>query len=144
MCAADPRHGRYLTASALFRGRMSSREVDEQMMTVQNKNSSYFVEWIPNNVKSSVSRSSGLLIVRVLAHALNTMQTADIVALLQNPAKQNTAVDVEILRTFSIANAVRQHCTALPLHRHGDVRKSALTCRHHRCRSATSHQRDSR
>ncbi|EMS54798.1 Tubulin beta-1 chain [Triticum urartu] len=54
MCAADPRHGRYLTASAMFRGKMSTKEVDEQMMNVQNKNSSYFVEWIPNNVKSSV------------------------------------------------------------------------------------------
>ncbi len=54
MCAADPRHGRYLTASALFRGRMSTKEVDEQMLNVQNKNSSYFIEWIPNNVKSSV------------------------------------------------------------------------------------------
>ena len=54
MCAADPRHGRYLTASATFRGRMSSKEVDEQMLNVQNKNSSYFVEWIPNNVKSSI------------------------------------------------------------------------------------------
>ena len=32
MCAADPRHGRYLTASALFRGRMSTKEVDEQML----------------------------------------------------------------------------------------------------------------
>merc|ERR1711868_6623 len=30
MCAADPRHGRYLTCSALFRGRMSTKEVDEQ------------------------------------------------------------------------------------------------------------------
>merc|ERR1712051_787125 len=28
--------------------------VDEQMLNVQNKNSSYFVEWIPNNIKSSV------------------------------------------------------------------------------------------
>merc|ERR1712139_533582 len=54
MCAADPRHGRYLTASAMFRGRMSTKEVDEQMLNVQNKNSSYFVEWIPNNIKSSV------------------------------------------------------------------------------------------
>jgi tubulin beta len=54
MCAADPRHGRYLTASAMFRGRMSTKEVDEQMLNVQNKNSSYFVEWIPNNVKASV------------------------------------------------------------------------------------------
>jgi tubulin beta len=58
MCAADPRHGRYLTASAMFRGKMSTKEVDEQMINVQNKNSSYFVEWIPNNVKSSVSMSS--------------------------------------------------------------------------------------
>merc|ERR1711988_1027672 len=54
MCAADPRHGRYLTCSALFRGRMSTKEVDEQMLNVQNKNSSYFVEWILNNIKSSV------------------------------------------------------------------------------------------
>jgi tubulin beta len=54
MCAADPRHGRYLTACSLFRGRMSTKEVDEQMLNVQNKNSSYFVEWIPNNIKSSV------------------------------------------------------------------------------------------
>jgi tubulin beta len=38
----------------MFRGRMSTKEVDEQMLNVQNKNSSYFVEWIPNNVKSSV------------------------------------------------------------------------------------------
>jgi len=54
MCAADPRHGRYLTCAMLFRGRMSSKEVDEQMMNVVNKNSSYFVEWIPNNLKASI------------------------------------------------------------------------------------------
>ncbi|KAE8731848.1 Tubulin beta-5 chain [Hibiscus syriacus] len=54
MMCADPRHGRYLTACAMFRGKMSTKEVDEQMINVQNKNSSYFVEWIPNNVKSSV------------------------------------------------------------------------------------------
>jgi len=54
MCAADPRHGRYLTAAALFRGLMSTKEVDEQMLKVQNKNSSYFVEWIPNNIKASI------------------------------------------------------------------------------------------
>jgi len=54
MCAADPRHGRYLTCAMMFRGRMSSKEVDEQMMNVVNKNSSYFVEWIPNNCKASI------------------------------------------------------------------------------------------
>jgi hypothetical protein len=35
MCAADPRHGRYLTAAALFRGKMSTKEVDEQMLMVR-------------------------------------------------------------------------------------------------------------
>jgi len=54
MAACDPRHGRYLTAAATFRGKMSTKEVDEQMLTIQNKNSSFFVEWIPNNIKSSV------------------------------------------------------------------------------------------
>ncbi|XP_023241628.1 tubulin beta-4 chain-like [Centruroides sculpturatus] len=54
MAACDPRHGRYLTVAAIFRGRMSMKEVDEQMMNIQNKNSSYFVEWIPNNVKTAV------------------------------------------------------------------------------------------
>ncbi|XP_078282474.1 tubulin beta-2B chain-like isoform X2 [Rhinoraja longicauda] len=54
MAACDPRHGRYLTVAAIFRGRMSMKEVDEQMLNVQNKNSPYFVEWIPNNVKTAV------------------------------------------------------------------------------------------
>ena len=54
MCTADPRHCRYLTAACLFRGRMSTKEVDEQMPNMQNKNSLYFVEWIPNNIKASV------------------------------------------------------------------------------------------
>lgn len=41
MTACDPRHGRYLTAATMFRGRMSMREVDEQILAVQNKNSRY-------------------------------------------------------------------------------------------------------
>ena len=32
----------------------SFQEVDEQMLGIQNKNSSYFVEWIPNNIKTAV------------------------------------------------------------------------------------------
>ncbi|CAJ0765338.1 7627_t:CDS:2, partial [Entrophospora sp. SA101] len=54
MAASDPRHGRYLTVAAMFRGRCSMKEVDDQMLLVQTKNSSYFVEWIPNNVKTAV------------------------------------------------------------------------------------------
>ncbi|XP_076124549.1 tubulin beta-1 chain [Alosa pseudoharengus] len=54
MTACDPRHGRYLTVAGMFRGRMSTKEVDEQMLAVQQKNSSYFVDWIPHNVKVAV------------------------------------------------------------------------------------------
>ena len=43
-----------MTVASIFRGRMSMKEVDEQMLNIQNKNSSYFVEWIPNNVKVAV------------------------------------------------------------------------------------------
>jgi tubulin beta len=30
------------------------QEVDDQILNIQNKNSNYFVEWIPNNVKTAV------------------------------------------------------------------------------------------
>ena len=54
MAACDPKHGRYLTVAAIFRGRMSMKEVDEQMLSIQKKNSAYFVEWIPNNIITAV------------------------------------------------------------------------------------------
>ncbi|TVU14215.1 hypothetical protein EJB05_37667, partial [Eragrostis curvula] len=50
-----PRQELYLTASTIFRGKMSTKEVEEHMVNTQNKNLSYFVEWILNNIKSSVS-----------------------------------------------------------------------------------------
>ena len=53
MAASDPRHGRYLTVTAVFRGKVSMKEVEEQMQSVQNKNASNFVEWIPNNVSTA-------------------------------------------------------------------------------------------
>ena len=54
MAACNPRHGRYLVVIVIFRGQMSMQEVDEQMLSVQNKNSSHFVEWIHNNMKTAV------------------------------------------------------------------------------------------
>ncbi|XP_022841485.1 tubulin beta-2 chain-like [Olea europaea var. sylvestris] len=50
----SPKVSDTVVESAMFRGKMSTKEVDEQILNVQNKSSSYFVEWIPNNVKSSV------------------------------------------------------------------------------------------
>ncbi|ANB11081.1 beta-tubulin [Sugiyamaella lignohabitans] len=54
MAAADPRLGRYLTVAAFFRGKVSMKEVEDQMRSVQERNSAYFVEWIPNNVQSAI------------------------------------------------------------------------------------------
>jgi len=54
MCAADPRHGRYLTCAMMFRGDVTSEIVVDQMAEMENKHSSYFVEWIPNNIKASI------------------------------------------------------------------------------------------
>ena len=54
MAASDPRHGRYLAVSTIFRGRVSMKDVDDQMLSMQQKHSSYFVDWIPNSVKTAV------------------------------------------------------------------------------------------
>lgn len=55
MCACDPRRGRYLTAAAMFRGKVATRDVDECMHDMHQRLAPYFVEWIPNNITTSVS-----------------------------------------------------------------------------------------
>ncbi|KHN94229.1 beta-tubulin [Metarhizium album ARSEF 1941] len=54
MAQSDFRNGRFLTCSAMFRGKLSGKEVEEQMRKAQDKNSAYFVDWIPNNVQTSL------------------------------------------------------------------------------------------
>ena len=54
MIACNPRNGKYLTFAAMFRGMISMKEVESQMLAHQNKNSSLFVEWIPHNAKVAV------------------------------------------------------------------------------------------
>ena len=46
-------HGCYLTVAIVLRSCMSMKEVDEQMLNVQNK-SSYSVQWMANIVKTAV------------------------------------------------------------------------------------------
>jgi tubulin beta len=50
MTTIDPRHGRYITAFASFRGNIPSAVAQSQAENVLKKNSSYFVEWIPQNI----------------------------------------------------------------------------------------------
>ncbi|KII64252.1 Tubulin beta-2 chain [Thelohanellus kitauei] len=54
MVACDPRMGRYLTVAVIFRGHVSTKEIEDQVMSMQSKNSTYFVEWIPNNWKTAI------------------------------------------------------------------------------------------
>lgn len=54
MAICDLHHGRYLTRDAMFGGRISMKELHKRMLDTRNKNSSYFVEWIPNNVGTGV------------------------------------------------------------------------------------------
>ncbi|KAK2492253.1 hypothetical protein MC885_013530 [Smutsia gigantea] len=54
MAACDLRRGRYLTVACVYRGRMSTKEVDEQILAMQTRNHSCFVDWIPHNVKVAV------------------------------------------------------------------------------------------
>jgi len=46
--------GKYLTSSVTYRGAFSTQEVDNCVRDVQAAQSEDFVEWIPNNIKSSV------------------------------------------------------------------------------------------
>ncbi|CAJ2507545.1 Uu.00g087310.m01.CDS01 [Anthostomella pinea] len=54
MAACDFRNGRFLTCSAIFRGKVSGKEVEDQIRTLQDRNSSYFVDWIPNNIQTTL------------------------------------------------------------------------------------------
>jgi len=50
----NPDDGKYMTASLLFRGDIATQEVDQNVEKRQTANSDDFVEWIPNNMKTSV------------------------------------------------------------------------------------------
>ncbi|KAG8816500.1 Tubulin beta-2 chain [Serendipita sp. 399] len=50
LVACDPRMGRYLTAATIFRGNISSQEIEIAVQQLQTRNSSLFVDWIPDNV----------------------------------------------------------------------------------------------
>jgi len=54
MANVDPRKGKYLAASCMFRGKVPEHEVDAQMLLIQQREAAQFVEWIPNNIKSSI------------------------------------------------------------------------------------------
>lgn len=52
--ADDPKNGKYLTMTAIFRGGMSATEVEHEMNNIQQNHSKYFVDWLAHNVKVTV------------------------------------------------------------------------------------------
>lgn len=52
MATCDPRHGRFFSTAAIFRGQMSMKEIEEQIVSMQKKDSSNFIQWIPNNIQT--------------------------------------------------------------------------------------------
>jgi len=49
-----PDDGKFMTASLIFRGNMSTQEVEQNIQKRQSEKAEDFVEWIPNNMKTSV------------------------------------------------------------------------------------------
>ena len=58
MATANPQIGRYLTASVIFRGKVSTREIEDHLFKFQKKNDKLFVDWLPININSSVCNVS--------------------------------------------------------------------------------------
>ncbi|KAJ2514943.1 Tubulin beta-3 chain [Coemansia sp. RSA 2049] len=54
MVLTDPRHGRYLTCAAMFRGKVSLKECEDTILAYADKNPSVFIEWIPNSTQIAV------------------------------------------------------------------------------------------
>lgn len=50
----SPFFSRYLTIATIYRGKISMKEVDDQIFSMQNKYSPNFVTWIPNSIKTVV------------------------------------------------------------------------------------------
>merc|ERR1712087_1033890 len=49
-----PDDGKFLASSFVFRGAMTTQDVDTNMEKLQTARGDDFVEWIPNNIKSSI------------------------------------------------------------------------------------------
>mmetsp|Transcript_60594 Transcript_60594/g.69154 ORF Transcript_60594/g.69154 Transcript_60594/m.69154 type:complete len:311 (+) Transcript_60594:1-933(+) len=54
----DISNGRHMSAFAIFRGNdLSNHEIENELYTMTDKQNSRFVEWIPNNIATSISRA---------------------------------------------------------------------------------------
>eukprot|EP01126_Amoeba_proteus_P004612 TRINITY_DN11532_c0_g1_i1.p1 TRINITY_DN11532_c0_g1~~TRINITY_DN11532_c0_g1_i1.p1 ORF type:complete len:210 (-),score=33.42 TRINITY_DN11532_c0_g1_i1:91-720(-) len=60
MSALDPKRGKYISSCAIFRGNLSIQEIEAVLSTTREKNSAYFVDWIPDNLTGTLCRVPSL------------------------------------------------------------------------------------
>jgi len=94
---SDFRNGRYLTCSAIFRGKIAMKEVEDQMHAIQQKNSHDFVEWIPNNVLCSIPRRG----LKISATVVNLALWFCMQVQVRRPGRSLLSFPVACLRVVS-------------------------------------------
>ena len=69
MTSCNPRKGRYITLSTIFRGKVGAKDVSSELLKVRHELDKNFVEWFPHNIKTDTldiptygSRKSSTLI----------------------------------------------------------------------------------
>ncbi|PAA49513.1 hypothetical protein BOX15_Mlig001535g3 [Macrostomum lignano] len=55
MVKCDPRHGKYMACCLLYRGDVSSKEVNESIQKIKNKREIQFVDWCPTGFKVGIN-----------------------------------------------------------------------------------------
>lgn len=61
LVSVDTKHGRFVSSQLFFRGSaLKTHEVESEMGQSQYRNSSYFVEWVPNTISGTICRNSPL------------------------------------------------------------------------------------
>lgn len=70
--------GKYLACAAIFRGHVSTRDVDEAIAAVQKEKSHMFTNWIPNSVKSAICDIPPLNLLSTATFLANTSASSSI------------------------------------------------------------------
>ena len=70
----NPKAGRYLSISSIYRGNVSMREADDEISNFENENKQYFPRFIPDNVKTCYCKtpSSGIINLMSATSIINT------------------------------------------------------------------------
>ncbi|KAK8795687.1 hypothetical protein WA158_000344 [Blastocystis sp. Blastoise] len=55
MCKCDPRHGKYMACSLLYRGAVLPKDVTNAVSNIKNKRTIQFVDWCPTGFKTGIN-----------------------------------------------------------------------------------------